>query len=112
MAREDLKYTVGDAHNLPQAAQIINANFDLCDQHEALTPSSDTKPHNIAEVDETSTDTTKNKVISNNLAKLWEDHRVSTTDYTGILKIADLQTKGPWVDVRAFGAKGDGETDD
>ena len=33
-------------------------------------------------------------------------------DYTSVLKIADLITKGPWMDVRAFGAKCDGITDD
>jgi len=77
VAREDLKYNVDDAHNLPEAAQIINSNFDLCDQHESLTPSSTTKPHDISEVDETSIDTTKNKVVSNSLAKGWEDHKNS-----------------------------------
>jgi len=80
VAREDLKYSVDDAHNLPEAAQIINSNFDLCDQHESLTPSSATKPHNISEVDETDTDTTKNKVVSNSLAKGWEDHKNSTVN--------------------------------
>jgi len=74
-----LKYASGDAHNLPQAAAIINANFDLCDQHENLTPSSSTKPHNIDEVDTTSSDTTKNKVVSNSLAKGWEDHKNTTS---------------------------------
>lgn len=33
-------------------------------------------------------------------------------DGTGVAKTADLITKGPWVDVRAFGAVGDGVTDD
>ncbi len=33
-------------------------------------------------------------------------------DGTGTAKTADLITKGPWVDVRAFGAVGDGVTDD
>lgn len=33
-------------------------------------------------------------------------------DYTATAKTADIITKGPWADVRAFGAKGDGVTDD
>ena len=32
--------------------------------------------------------------------------------YTGALRIGDIITKGPWVDVRAYGAVGDGVTDD
>lgn len=32
-------------------------------------------------------------------------------DYTAEAKVADIITKGPWVDVRAFGAVGDGVTD-
>ncbi|HET8574880.1 MAG TPA: glycosyl hydrolase family 28-related protein [Candidatus Paceibacterota bacterium] len=33
-------------------------------------------------------------------------------EITGTVTADDLITKGPWVDVRAFGAKGDGTTDD
>ena len=33
-------------------------------------------------------------------------------DYTGVMKVSDIITKGPWVDVRVFGAVGDGVTDD
>jgi len=33
-------------------------------------------------------------------------------DYTGSMRIAGVIAKDPWVDVRAFGAKGDGVTDD
>lgn len=33
-------------------------------------------------------------------------------DYTKTLAVADVVTKGPWVDVRAFGAVGDGVADD
>jgi len=32
------------------------------------------------------------------------------TDYTGTLKLLDLKTKGPYIDVRAFGAVGDGDS--
>jgi len=34
------------------------------------------------------------------------------TDYTQTVSTADVYTKGPWVDVRAYGAKGDGVTND
>lgn len=33
-------------------------------------------------------------------------------DYSATLKLADVITKSPWVDVRAYGAVGDGVTDD
>ena len=33
-------------------------------------------------------------------------------DYSTTLKLADIELKGPWVDVRAFGATGDGVTND
>lgn len=33
-------------------------------------------------------------------------------EVTGTIRTDDLITKGPWVDVRAYGAKGDGQTDD
>jgi len=36
-------------------------------------------PHGIQPVDTTSTDTTKNKVLSNALAKSWEDHKNTTS---------------------------------
>ena len=70
----------------PEWGTGLNQNFDTIDSelkkaedHRDLTPSSTTKPHNIAEVDETSTDTAKNKVVSNSLAKGWEDHRNTTS---------------------------------
>jgi parallel beta-helix repeat protein len=37
---------------------------------------------------------------------------LSLQNYTGVMKVLDVITKSPWVDVRAFGAKGDGITDD
>ncbi|RLC74170.1 MAG: hypothetical protein DRI61_17125 [Chloroflexi bacterium] len=43
---------------------------------EADVPSS--SPHGIQPVDPSSTDTTKNKVLSNSLAKGWEDHKNTT----------------------------------
>ena len=33
-------------------------------------------------------------------------------DYTGTMQIADVISKGPWLDVRAFGVTGDGVTND
>jgi hypothetical protein len=36
----------------------------------------------------------------------------SLSDYTATAKLSDIITTNPWVDVRAFGAKGDGITDD
>ena len=33
-------------------------------------------------------------------------------DVTGMITTADIITKGPWVDVRAYGANGDDEEDD
>jgi len=36
----------------------------------------------------------------------------SLTDYTGTAKLADIKTLGPWADIRAYGAAGDGTTDD
>jgi len=33
-------------------------------------------------------------------------------DYTGVAKVLNVISKGPWVDIKAFGAKGDGTTDD
>jgi len=70
----------------PEWGTGLNQNFDTIDlelknaeDHRGLTPSSTTKPHNISEVDETDTDTTKNKVVSNSLAKGWEDHKNTTS---------------------------------
>lgn len=37
---------------------------------------------------------------------------VDLLNYLSTIQIADIKTKSPWVDVRAFGAKGDGITDD
>ena len=68
----------------PEWGTGLNQNFDTIDSelknaedHRNLTPSSSIKPHNISEVDETDTDVTKNKVVSNSLAKGWEDHKNS-----------------------------------
>lgn len=37
---------------------------------------------------------------------------VNINNSSDVVKATDIITKGPWVDVRAFGAKGDGVTDD
>jgi len=39
-------------------------------------------------------------------------NKVGHNDYAWHSQFGDIITKGPWVDVRAFGAKGDGATDD
>jgi len=52
----------------------------------------------------TSSNITDTRTIKVNLQSL--------TDYTGTAKVADIISKGPKVDVRAFGATGDGSTDD
>ena len=36
----------------------------------------------------------------------------ASTDYDIHMRMGDVITRGPWVDVRAYGAKGDGTTDD
>ena len=42
---------------------------------------------------------------------VWIVTPVSFSDFNSKLQVADIITKGPWVDVRAFGAKGDGSDD-
>ncbi|MBP2654264.1 MAG: Chaperone of endosialidase [Firmicutes bacterium] len=52
----------------------------------------------------TSDDITDKRTMKINLQSL--------TDYTGTAKLADIKTLGPWADIRAYGAAGDGSTDD
>lgn len=58
-------------------------------EHVELTPASVTKPHDIREVDVTSVSVAKNKVVSNLLAKGWEDHKDDATIHipTGLIAV-------------------------
>ena len=57
--------------------QYVDDNFTPSSHQEETVP--DSSPHGIQPVDPASTDTTKNKVLSNALAKEWEDHKNTTS---------------------------------
>lgn len=57
--------------------------------HKNTEPDTATKPHDIREVNETSTAVAKNKTVSNALAKGWEDHKNDGTAHipTGLIAL-------------------------